>query len=85
MYNSVEPKYIYIYIALYIQLECGRYDKEVKIIEKELVFIKDCAKVITFSGIRDEVVKIKLMCIFVFLKAQGSEIVKVNNNNNCEI
>jgi hypothetical protein len=36
-----------------------------------------------FSGKRDEVVKIKL--IFILLKAQGSEIVKVNNNNNCEI
>lgn len=72
-------------VYIYIQLECGRYEKEVKIIERELVFIKECAKLITFSGKRDEVVKIKLMCIFIFLKAQGSEIVKVNNNNNCEI
>jgi len=66
-------------------LECGRYEKEVKIIERELDFIKECEKVINFSGNRDGVVKIKLMCIFIFLKAQGSEIVKVNNNNNCEI
>ncbi len=69
----MEPKYIYI------QLECGRYEKEVKIIERELVSIKECEKVITFGGKRDEVVKIRLMCIFIFLNAQVSEIVKVNN------
>jgi predicted site-specific integrase-resolvase len=66
-------------------LECGRYEKEGNIIERELVFIKECEKVITFSSKRDEVAKVKLMCIFIFLKAQGSEIVTVNNNNNCEI
>jgi hypothetical protein len=54
--------------------EWGSYEEKVKIIQMKILWGKK-----NFHGKGGEVVKLKVMCLFISMKG-GSEVVKANNN-----